>query len=78
VVFDELFIETGTDTVIQHSGLAGQFIGELSVVWDGEEIVDRKLRLVTVTEELLESTTVAEIREKYLPQATKPVPASSQ
>ena len=78
VSFREVLIANGTDIIIQHSGYYGQHIGELTVVWDGEEFVERKLRLVEVTDELPESNSVARIWKKYLSQATKPAPVSSQ
>jgi 2',3'-cyclic-nucleotide 2'-phosphodiesterase (5'-nucleotidase family) len=68
-MFGNLVIVPETDTVIQHSGADGIVLGELTVTWDGEKIVDRKLRLVLVTDELPESAAVAEIRRKYLSQA---------
>jgi 5'-nucleotidase/UDP-sugar diphosphatase len=72
---EKLLIASGTDTVIQHSGATGQCIGELTVTWDGEKIVDRKLRLVRVTEDLPESAKVAEIRKKYKSKGATGVPA---
>ena len=77
LMYGKLFIAPGTDTVIQHSGCDGLGIGELTITWDGEKIVDRKLRLVWVTDELPESGMVAEIRKKYLSQAATDVPVSS-
>ena len=77
LMYGKLFIAPGTDTVIQHSGCDGLGIGELTIIWDGEKIVDRKLRLVWVTDELPESATVAEIRRKYLSQAATDVPVLS-
>jgi 2',3'-cyclic-nucleotide 2'-phosphodiesterase (5'-nucleotidase family) len=68
-MFWKLVIAPGTDTVSQHSGSDGIGFGELTVTWDGEKIVDRKLRMVLVTDELPESAAVAEIRRKYLSQA---------
>jgi 5'-nucleotidase len=76
--FRELKIADGTDIVIQHSGWAGEYIGELTVTWDGKEIVDRKLRLMDVTDDLPESTAVAKVCEKYLSEATATAPVSSQ
>ena len=75
--YEELFIEPSTDTVVQHSGYFGQCIGELTVTWDGKKIVDRKLRLVEVTDKMPESAAVAEIRKKYLSQAVTGVPVLS-
>jgi 2',3'-cyclic-nucleotide 2'-phosphodiesterase (5'-nucleotidase family) len=67
--YDELTLAPETDTVIQHSGAMGKYIGELTITWDGNMIVDRELRLVSITDEMPESATVAMIREKYLSEA---------
>ncbi len=75
---EKLSVAPNTDTVIQHSGSIGRDIGELTVIWDGKKIVDRKVRLVRVTDKLPKSAAVAEIREKYLSEATAGVPAASQ
>ncbi|MGD8684832.1 MAG: metallophosphatase [Chloroflexota bacterium] len=64
--FRSLVIADGTDTIIQHSGAGGYSIGELTVGWDGERIVEPELRLVLVTEELPGSDAVEEIRQEYL------------
>ena len=77
LMYGKLFIAPGTDTVIQHSGCDGLGLGELTITWDGEKIVDRKLRLVWVTDELPESAAVAEIRMEYLSQAAIGVPVLS-
>jgi 2',3'-cyclic-nucleotide 2'-phosphodiesterase (5'-nucleotidase family) len=74
--YEKLAIVPGTDCVIQHSGANGQRIGELTVTWDGEKIVDRKLRLVKVSDKLPESVTVAEIGKKYRSNAETAVPAA--
>jgi 2',3'-cyclic-nucleotide 2'-phosphodiesterase (5'-nucleotidase family) len=74
---EKLLIAPGTDTVIQHSGSVGQCIGELTVTWDGEKIVDRKLRLVRVTDKLPESAAVAETGKKYRSKAPTGVPVLS-
>jgi 2',3'-cyclic-nucleotide 2'-phosphodiesterase (5'-nucleotidase family) len=73
--YDELRFAPNTDTVIRHSGAMGQFIGELTITWNGKKIADRKLRLVRITDQLPESSTVAAIREKYLSEATVGVEA---
>jgi 2',3'-cyclic-nucleotide 2'-phosphodiesterase (5'-nucleotidase family) len=69
ITMNKLTLAPDTDTVIQHSGAYGQVIGELTVTWNGSSIVDRKLRLIYITDEKPESETVAEIREKYLSEA---------
>ena len=58
-----------TNTVIQHSGAVGKFIGELTVTWDGTTIADRKLRLLPISDKLPKSPTVAAIRDKYVMKA---------
>jgi 2',3'-cyclic-nucleotide 2'-phosphodiesterase (5'-nucleotidase family) len=67
---DDVFIPIGTDTIIQHSGSQGFFIGELTVGWDGERIVDPQVRPIWVAEELPKSIGVDEIYQEYL----SPVP----
>lgn len=68
----EAFTADGTfadGTIIQHSGGFGLAIGELTVVWDGERIVEARMRLVQATDELPVSVAVEEIRQEYLSQA---------
>lgn len=67
--FEELKLAPNTDTVIQHYGAMDQFIGDLTITWNGKKIVDRTLRLVRITDELPESSTVTAIRENYLSEA---------
>lgn len=64
--FEKVTLAPGTNTVIQHSGSGGQCIGELTVSWDGQRIVDRSVRLVQMTDSLPASSTVSRIRDKYV------------
>jgi len=57
-----------SNTIIQHSGVGGWSIGELIVVWDGEQIVEPEWRLVEVPDELPGSVAVEEIRPAYRSQ----------
>lgn len=64
--FETLTLAPNTDTVIQHSGAEGQFLGELTVSWNGQKIVGHEVRLVRVTDNLPISPTVSRIRDEYL------------
>ena len=66
---DQVFIPVGTDTIIQHSSQDGLMIGELTVGWDGERIVEPEVRLVWVADDLPTSVAVEEIHQEYLSQA---------
>lgn len=72
VLTDKVFIPVGTDTIIQHSGSDGYFIGEMTVGWDGERIVEPEVRLVWVADELPTSVAVEEVHQEYLSQAPTP------
>ena len=63
--FAELDFDAETQTVIQHSGALVACIGELTLTWDGEKIVDRKVRLLSVTAEMPSSAAVQSVRAKY-------------
>jgi len=76
--FRDLHFDGETQTVIQHSGCFGACIGELTVTWDGQQIVDRKVRLVKVTAEMPKSAAVTAVREKYLPKAPAKVQTAPQ
>jgi len=65
--FKTLDFDPATQTVIQHSGSFGQHVGELTVTWDGEKIVDRKARLVSITKDMPQSAAVGAVRDKYVP-----------
>ncbi len=62
----ELDFDAETQTVIQHSGGVGKCIGELTLTWDGEKIVDRKVNLLKVTAEMPSSAAVESVRAKYV------------
>jgi len=64
--FAELDFDAQAQTVIQHSGGLGKCIGELTLTWDGEKIVDRKLHLLKVTAEMPSSAAVESVRAKYV------------
>ena len=55
-----------TRTVLQHSGDYGRCLGELTVTWDGGEIIDRKLRIIKASKEMAPSKQVKAIAEKHL------------
>ena len=65
----DVFFARGSDTIIQRSGAYGDTFGELTVVWDDEQIVDPAWRIVVVTDELPVSDAVEEIRQEYLSKA---------
>ena len=64
--FSKLEFNEKTRTVLQHSGAYGKFLGELTITWDGEKIVDHKLRLIAVSKKMAPSRTVKAIADKYL------------
>jgi 2',3'-cyclic-nucleotide 2'-phosphodiesterase (5'-nucleotidase family) len=64
--FDKLVFDEQTQTVIQHSGSAGTYVGEIILTWDGEKIVDRKARLIKITPDMPKSTELEAIRKSYL------------
>jgi 2',3'-cyclic-nucleotide 2'-phosphodiesterase (5'-nucleotidase family) len=69
--FREVHVAEGTDTIIQHSGYNGNYIGELIVTWNGDKIIEPKVRLIEVTDEMPEAGSVKRIWKKYLSQAEK-------
>ena len=71
-ITEDVFIPDGTDAIIQHSGSDGWFVGELTVGWDGERIVEPEVRLVFVAPDLPESVGVDEIYQEYLSQVPTP------
>ena len=68
-MFRSLVIAEGTDTIVQHSGANGSTFGELTVTWDGDQIVEPELRLVPVSRQLPVAVAVEEIREEYVAKA---------
>ena len=58
-----------TKTILQHSGMSGKLLGEVTITWDGKQIVDRKARLITITKEMPQSENVKAVVEKYLPKS---------
>jgi 5'-nucleotidase/UDP-sugar diphosphatase len=62
----ELEFSEKTRTLLQHSGAMGKFLGELTVTWDGEKVIDHKLRLIKVSKEMTPSKKVKAIADKYL------------
>jgi 2',3'-cyclic-nucleotide 2'-phosphodiesterase (5'-nucleotidase family) len=72
VLTDDVFIPVGTDAIVQHSGSDGYFIGELTVGWDGDRIVEPEVRLIWVADELPASVAVEEVHQEYLSLAPTP------
>ena len=64
--FDTLVFDEQTQTVIQHSGNGGMYVGEIILKWDGEKIVDRKARLIKITPDMPKSTELEAMRKSYL------------
>lgn len=64
--FSELEFNAKTRTVLQHSGSNGKSLGELSVTWDGEKVIDQKVRIIKISKEMTPSKKVKAIAEKYL------------
>jgi len=69
--FAKLNFDKQSQTIIQHSGCFGECIGEVVIEWDGEEIVDRKSRLLRIVKEMPESDKVNAIRRKYVKDASE-------
>ena len=69
--FRTLDFNRRTKTILQHSGCFGECIGEVVIKWDGEKIVHRSVRLVTIAARMPESPKVAAIRAKYKPKTAK-------
>jgi len=69
--FAKLNFDKQSQTIIQHSGCFGECIGEVVIEWDGEEIVDRKSRLVKIVKEMSESDKVNTVRRKYVKDASE-------
>ncbi|UCD56638.1 MAG: metallophosphatase, partial [Candidatus Hydrogenedentota bacterium] len=68
--FAELNFDEESQTVIQHSGCFGEYIGEVVIEWDGDEIIDRTSRLVKIVDEMPESDRVNAVRAKYVKNPT--------
>jgi 2',3'-cyclic-nucleotide 2'-phosphodiesterase (5'-nucleotidase family) len=64
--FDTLVFDEETQTVIQHSGCYGEYVGEIILKWDGEKIVDRKAQVIKITPEMPKSTELEAMRKRYL------------
>ncbi len=66
LLFETLFFDEKTQTVIQHSGEFGKYIGEIVLKWDGEKIVDRKVQIISITPDMPKCTKLEAMRKKYL------------
>lgn len=66
LLFETLFFGEKTQTVIQHSGEFGKYIGEIVLKWDGEKIVDRKVQIINITPDMPKCTKLEAMRKKYL------------
>ncbi len=64
--FNTLVFDEQTQTVIQHSGSHGIYVGEIILKWDGEKIVDRKARVIKITPDMPKSTELEAMRKSYL------------
>ena len=65
-IFETLVFDEETQTVIQHSGDCGEYIGEIVLKWDGEKIVDRKVQIINITPDMPKCAQVNAIRKQYL------------
>lgn len=54
-----------TGTIIQHSGCYGESLGEVTLTWDGDKIVDQKMRLIEITDDMEPSEEMRIIVNKY-------------
>jgi 2',3'-cyclic-nucleotide 2'-phosphodiesterase (5'-nucleotidase family) len=64
--FAELNFDEESQTVIHHSGCFGEYLGDVVIEWNGEEIVNRKSRLVKIVDEMPKSDEVNAVQEKYV------------
>lgn len=53
-------------TLIQHSGMYGESLGEVVITWDGEKIIDHKMRVIDISKDMEPSEAVKIIANKYL------------
>jgi 2',3'-cyclic-nucleotide 2'-phosphodiesterase (5'-nucleotidase family) len=64
--FKALVFDEESQTVIQHSGCCGDYVGEIVLKWDGEKIVDRKVQVIKITSDMPKSTELEAMRKKYM------------
>ncbi len=64
--FSKLEFNEETRTALQHSGSRGKRLGELTLTWDGERVINYKSRLIRISEEMAPSKKVKTIADKYL------------
>jgi 2',3'-cyclic-nucleotide 2'-phosphodiesterase (5'-nucleotidase family) len=65
-IFKTLVFDEESQTVIQHSGCCGEYVGEIVLKWDGEKIVDRKVQVIKITPEMPKSNELEAMRKKYM------------
>lgn len=54
-----------TGTIILHSGSYGKFLGEVTITWDGEKIVDQNMQHIEMTKDMEQSEALTRIVNKY-------------
>ena len=59
----EMLFDAESATVIQHSGAAGRTLGEVTLKWNGDKIVDRSTRVIDFP---IEDPEVRALRDKYV------------
>ncbi len=64
--YQEMVYDEATQTVIQHAGDHGRFLGEVVLTWDGELIVDRQARLLPITPDMPLDPKAQACRQSYL------------
>lgn len=74
--YQEMVYDEPTQTVIQHAGDHGRFLGEVVLTWDGERIVDRRARLIPITPEMPLDPAVQARRQAYLDAFPEEVPVA--
>jgi len=65
--FTTLNFDKENQTIIQHSGSYGIKMGEVILKWDGNKIVDRRVRSIFLPNLEPESAKINELLNKYLP-----------
>jgi 2',3'-cyclic-nucleotide 2'-phosphodiesterase (5'-nucleotidase family) len=64
--FKTLVFDEESQTVIQHSGCCGEYVGEIVLKWDGEKIVDRQARVIKITPDMPKSAELEEMIKRYM------------
>jgi 2',3'-cyclic-nucleotide 2'-phosphodiesterase (5'-nucleotidase family) len=75
--FEKLTFDKENQTIIQHSDCFGERMGEVIIKWDGNKIVDRRVRSIFLPNLESESAKINDLLNKYLPNLPAKDRASS-